>query len=75
MRFMYSGPLTGWREIIELAVRSPAVSSGVIRKITAIGMNAIQSKAKPNLNGCGTLTAGSAARLENSTMPIIQAAK
>lgn len=73
MRRMYSGPRTGWREIIELAVRSPAVSSGVMRKITAIGMKAIQSKAKPKRNGCGTLTKGRSPRPDRSTLPIASA--
>ncbi|MNE51828.1 hypothetical protein D3C80_1464750 [compost metagenome] len=67
IRRMYSGPLTGCLEMIELAVRSPAVSSGVIRKITAIGTKAMKSKLKPYLNGCGTLISGTSAMLAKFT--------
>ncbi|MCY1465048.1 hypothetical protein D9M71_831480 [compost metagenome] len=70
---MYTGPLTGCREIIELAVRSPAASNGDTRKITATGTNATQSKAKPYLNGTGTLISGTAGRLAKSTWPSSQA--
>ena len=73
IRRMYSGPLTGCREIIELAVRSPAASSGETRKITATGTNATQSKLKPYLNGTGTLTSGTSGIEAKSTVPISHA--
>ncbi|MNF98400.1 hypothetical protein D3C84_812570 [compost metagenome] len=73
IRRMYTGPLTGCREIIELAVRSPAASNGETRKITATGMNATQSKEKPYLNGTGTLISGTSGRPLKSTWPMSQA--
>ncbi|MNY55614.1 hypothetical protein D3C86_1916050 [compost metagenome] len=75
IRRMYTGPLTGCWEIIELAVKSPAASRGETRKITATGMNATQSKLNPYLKGTGTLISGTSVMVAKSTSPISQASR
>ena len=70
IRFSYSGPLIGSPEIIDVAVKSPAVSILVMIYIKAIGINACQSKLKPNLKGTGTVSSGACETNEKSIRPI-----
>ena len=68
-RLVYSSPSIGWSDTIAVAVKSPTASNTLNRKIAPATINACQSKAKPYLNGTGSVTSGRFCSAEKSTLP------